>query len=458
MYDTLLNWTTASLHPFCSRTMSSRPQSASASSANPSPDAVSCWLCLEEGPDDESGAPLVRDCSCRGHSGFAHLPCLVKYAERKSKELVEKGMFNATDMLEEKAFEQCPNCKQAFQGDLCYDLTKAQLSFVEREFKDLQGLHVGALMKRNTVLNGKKEADRLEGEEICLKMLSLVDEMKKKSNPSLNVIALTGVYQDIGKFNFEIGTKCSLKKAKHYAEKARGVIITSGDRQLQWLVKPIENNIAKIETMLRGESPKHNTSNEVSCLRARYNYFLRFNECSVDTIQSGIELAEVLFKAYHTVEAVRLLETLVATSRRVHGSGHQRTKDAVLLLKKSLERYVVIESKPYQALRYENDGDSCVVEGPVPNQIALGELRKFDNEKLFSVASTDINVVLGTPVVLHGLKKAAHLNGEIGDVRDYCHSTNRYVVHLENKCLKPVRVKHYNLRIVFDLPGPTNLD
>jgi len=149
--------------------MSSRPQSTSASSANLPPDGASCWLCLEEGPDDE-GAPLVRDCSCRGHSGFAHLPCLVKYAERKSKDMIEKGLCKITDMIEERVFEQCPNCKQAFQGDLrCrYDLTKAQLSFVEREFKGLQGWNLGALMQRITAFDGGNEADRVEGEEICL--------------------------------------------------------------------------------------------------------------------------------------------------------------------------------------------------------------------------------------------------------------------------------------------------
>jgi hypothetical protein len=181
-------------------------------------------------------------------------------------------------------------------------------------------------------------------------------------------------------------------------------------------------------------------------------------EGSVGTIQSGIELASMLFKAYHTIEAVRLVKTLVVTSRRVHGSGHQSAKAAVLLLKKSLERYVFIESKPYQALRYENDGESCIVEGPVPNQVALDDLRKFDDEKTFSVASADIKFAFGTPVVLHRHKKAATLNGKIGDFRDYCHSTDRYVVYLEDKGLKPVKVKHGNLRIVFDLPDAKNVD
>jgi hypothetical protein len=59
--------------------------------------------------------------------------------------------------------------------------------------------------------------------------------------------------------------------------------------------------------------------------------------------------------------------------------------------------------------------------------------------------------------VLHGLKKTAHLNGKMGDARDYCHSTDRLVVYLEDKELKPVKVKPGNVRIIFDLPDPKNL-
>lgn len=41
-----------------------------------------CWICLDDGPDEMGGMPR-RDCSCRGHSGFAHLACLEEYAAQK---------------------------------------------------------------------------------------------------------------------------------------------------------------------------------------------------------------------------------------------------------------------------------------------------------------------------------------------------------------------------------------
>jgi E3 ubiquitin-protein ligase DOA10 len=49
------------------------------------PDGASCYICLDEGPDEE-GKPLVRDCSCRGDTaGFAHLSCIIEYAKQKKK-------------------------------------------------------------------------------------------------------------------------------------------------------------------------------------------------------------------------------------------------------------------------------------------------------------------------------------------------------------------------------------
>eukprot|EP00984_Skeletonema_dohrnii_P001534 scaffold486_cov148-Skeletonema_dohrnii-CCMP3373.AAC.15 len=176
-------------------------------------------------------------------------------------------------------------------------------------------------------------------------------------------------------------------------------------------------------------------------------------------MQVGVNLVTALFEAYHTMEALRLLNRLKVISRRVHGSDHRVTTDTMLLLNQLQVRYVCIDIDigsempyQYQALRYENDGKSCVIQGPVPRNVH--EPRNVDDEKTFSVPTAVICFQLGTPVMLHGLKKAAHLNGEIGDVREFCQSTDRCVVHLEDKGLKPVKVKHENLRIVFDLVDP----
>jgi hypothetical protein len=410
-------------------------------------------MCLEEGPDD-SGAPLVRDCSRRGHSGFAHLQCLVQYAKSKTKDFAERGELTLSTMFVEKLFERCPNCKQEFQGDLYYDMTKAQLSFVEneKEFKGANGWYLGTLRRRIHALDGKKEADRVEGEEICAKMLTLIDNMKKNGDPQLDVFTLASVYHDIGRFNYELGTNQCLERAKYYLEISRDVFVTMGDRDS---AVAIESNIANVEARLSGKNLPTKNESVLSAQRAHYNRFMlqAVGQNDVRTTQVGVRLPTALFEAYHTIEALRLLEKLACASRRVHGSDHRVTADTAFLLKRFQARYVSIgNGLNYQALRYENDGKSCVIQGPVPKNIF--EPRNVDNEKTFSVPTAVIYFSLGSPVMLHGLKKAAHLYGEIGDVREFCQSTDRCVVHLDDKGLKPVKVKYENLCILFDVADP----
>ena len=94
------------------------------------PNGAACYFCLGEEADEE-GKPLVRDCSCRGDSGFAHLDCLVKYAEQKCKAVVDRD-FGA--FAEPWYKYKCNNCKQPFQNQLSVDLASAFVSFTEATY------------------------------------------------------------------------------------------------------------------------------------------------------------------------------------------------------------------------------------------------------------------------------------------------------------------------------------
>ena len=84
-------------------------------------DGAACYFCLDEGPD-ETGKPVVRACSCRGNdAGFAHLSCMIKYAEQKSTSLVGKSDFVLP-------WYECLSCKQPFKGKLALAMTSACLS------------------------------------------------------------------------------------------------------------------------------------------------------------------------------------------------------------------------------------------------------------------------------------------------------------------------------------------
>ncbi len=79
-------------------------------------------------------------------------------------------------MFEERFFDRCPNCKQSFQGDIRRDMTKAQLSFIEREFKEVRAWHLSALIDWIPSLDVTVKADRIDGEGMIAKMLAIVEE------------------------------------------------------------------------------------------------------------------------------------------------------------------------------------------------------------------------------------------------------------------------------------------
>ena len=336
-------------------------------------------------------------------------------------------------------------------------MTKAQLSFIEREFKDVENWHVEAMVMRMTVLNANKVADRIEGEEICEEILSVIEDDMGNSKPSVDIETLTMAYKFLGMFHFYGGSDESLEKAKNYYEKARDACNTLPETEtVIFMTKSIEEELAHIEAAMNGSCLPEHVGFDLSSLQDTYKHLCQsVGENDIVTIGYGVHLARALFETSQTIEALRLLDKLLLTSRRVHGPGHKQTKSAESMWQQMKFRYVFVGKQPYQALSYEDDGNSYVVRGPLPKKGNLvGELRSVNSGTTFSVSSADIILARGIPVMLHGLKKASLLNGEIGDVRDYCKLSNRHVVHLEGKGLKPVKVKQENLRIVFDLPDP----
>ena len=85
-------------------------------------------------------------------------------------------------------------------------------------------------------------------------------------------------------------------------------------------------------------------------------------------VVAGLKYATGLRIAHHCIEAERLVTKLATIGRRVHGPEHNITIEAVGLLEKCKERYVIVcmpDSKTFQALRYENGGEVCVITGPM---------------------------------------------------------------------------------------------
>mmetsp|Transcript_25642 Transcript_25642/g.37277 ORF Transcript_25642/g.37277 Transcript_25642/m.37277 type:complete len:98 (+) Transcript_25642:2369-2662(+) len=94
---------------------------------------------------------------------------------------------------------------------------------------------------------------------------------------------------------------------------------------------------------------------------------------------------------------------------------------------------VFVESKQdwFQSLRFENDGEKLVIQGPKKPRKVVCE------EETLIVPSAYAIPRKRTSVVCHGLKREqAHLNGKIGEVR-VCYTSGRREIHFEESGLEP---------------------
>lgn len=125
-------------------------------------DVSSCWICLEEGQND-SGQQLLRDCSCRGGSGFSHLSCLVEYAGYKYQQINDVSQFS-------NPWEVCPSCNQNYQNELAVNLATKFVDFVENTYADDLSRYLEALLfKLTTLHNNRREKTRGGYQATCQK-------------------------------------------------------------------------------------------------------------------------------------------------------------------------------------------------------------------------------------------------------------------------------------------------
>jgi len=201
-----------------------------------------------------------------------------------------------------------------------------------------------------------------------------------------------------------------------------------------------------------------------------YRTIQREGENSLISIMVGVSYAVQLGQAKCSIEAERLVTKLAAISRQVYGEEHQCYKRSFKVLNQCKRRFIrVIRAIHidsggnfdeayilYRALRYENDGESCVITGPISFKGDGYE----DEGQTFCIPSSQFFPASGCPVICHGLINASHLNGKLGEVRSLPGAKNkddsgpiRLGVYFEDRKLKPAAVKAENLRIAFDLPS-----
>ena len=452
------------------------------------PDGAACYFCLGEDEGAEEGLSLVRDCSCRGDSaGFAHLNCLVTYAEQKCR---------AANYIDMEAFTEpwhkCNNCKQPFQNQLAIDLASAFISFTEATYghpgnskwdklKVMAALRIKIMSLSNNAHDAIMNMDTTEAIMIINKLLSMVDHTKEdlKMSGWIHMPKHSGEYQyytmlcgdfeafshgQLGRLTLKcIGSQDDYKISIKHFKKARAIYnlvgMTDQANVMEFKIKTETSfMLAFTEENLKDENLKDkNLSSTVKSLifqTWKDDYEKNLNNNGIEsrfTIRSGLEYAKLLRREACFIEALRLVTKLAHVSRRVLGPEHKMTKEYDDLLKSFEVREVIVlpDIRHFQALRYENEGEICVVQGPITKP------REVDEERIYRVESYLTLPFIGCPVICHGLLSASHLNGELGEVRKMKGTEDgiRLAVYFEKKGVKSALVKPGNVQVAFELPS-----
>mmetsp|Transcript_54272 Transcript_54272/g.115281 ORF Transcript_54272/g.115281 Transcript_54272/m.115281 type:complete len:455 (-) Transcript_54272:123-1487(-) len=410
------------------------------------PASASCWLCLEEDSPDE---PLIRDCSCRADSGWAHLNCLVSYYKHECDQ--------GDKPFDVYLWQKCNCCKQKHANHILLRLSREAKSYLTekypgREEKTLAGLHMilDAVMLMQHAGNADKEiAD--EGMAAAKQIISIAGDRRPASQLAQMFLAAAEESK---------GTRDGLKLAISHWENVK--ICAGQDAYAQ---KTSDMKIAELKHELGGESKDNvhanagksmksrapNRFGQLDMLEEKYHDSVRKQGAdSFDAIGDANVLGMNLFVNERGVEAQRLLNDNLCRSRRVLGPAHQFTLEAEKLLKQARQRLAGIIGEKltgsYHVLEYNEDARAYTLKGPILDP------RKEEEEDTRSVPMKDLLLLPGCPVICEGLKNASHLNGKLGSAKRYDHLTTRYQVNFEDETLKPVFVKKENLRVAFDLP------
>mmetsp|Transcript_35031 Transcript_35031/g.61523 ORF Transcript_35031/g.61523 Transcript_35031/m.61523 type:complete len:423 (-) Transcript_35031:162-1430(-) len=367
------------------------------------PPSTECWICLDGDPDDE-GKSIVRDCSCRGDdAGFAHLSCLVSYADRKTRDLIESGKG---DLLE--PWVECPHCRQNYQRQVALDMANSLLSFIDENCPGSEVLKLGGFsMIINTIDSMDYENInselREEGKRAASQMISAIQESVMSGEDIDNHLMFA--YGALAEFSETDKTRDGYEMALHYYEKVRDWNKSVGD---EMCAKGVEAAMDRVKSKRDGrkETPFID-GNLKESIRANYERCVREKgENSAATLQAGINLAQALQKSgIHGLECERLTNKLAIISRRVLGPGHDMTLQIENGLNFCRKRRVGMMTddgvKQYQALRFDEEERKYVVNGPISDP------RKSDEEEIMTVAINDIILVPGSPVHLPWAQKCS---------------------------------------------------
>ena len=343
------------------------------------PDGAACYFCLGEEADEE-GKPLVRDCSCRGDSGFAHLDCLVKYAEQKCKAVVDRDLAAFAESWHKfsEPWYKCNNCRQPFQNQLSIDLASAFVSFTEASYshpscskwdklKVLESLRMQIVA---LAIHGN-EVDKTERTMLINNMLSIINQTKKELNMSrwIHMPKASEEYQYYrilcGNYEALAHMQIGMNLSSDTSEEGKNVVIGRFKKaraiynlvdmkiEAQRMEDIISVYIANMQATNQQSVSPAVASSVLQTIKSTYEQYLNTQGMNSElTLRSGLTYATMLWDAKHCIEAERLAIKVATVSHRVFGPEHKYSVEADELLEKCRKRYVFVppDDKRFQAL------------------------------------------------------------------------------------------------------------
>ena len=414
------------------------------------PAGATCLFCLDGGLDNTE-TPLVRDCSCRGDAaGFVHLPCLIEYAEQKSRQATtDSPDFIAVTFAD--PWKKCLNCHQPYQNKLALDLGSAFVSFADATYGHTEDMTWDKL-RVITALQAKIEhlVKLDENRTECLtnldRMISMIRQIKTnlkmsrwlfESQDSFEYkfyVTVCGefeapAYEVYGISTMSVNTVTGYTQALSYFKMASiiySLLLSRTESEenrhnLSVQSERMENKIDLVKKLLAeltnsGEDRNMDKFDEVRKAKEEYEDSIKaYGLNSLQALYNGLTYVKIMQHVNQFIKAERFLTDLVARSRLVHGPEHVCTVEADKLLVKCKTRYVAIKpenegvndadkknAETFQAIRYENNDEICVVTGPI------NEPRHEDDENTIHVEIQRIYPLVGCPVMVLEFERGRH--------------------------------------------------
>ena len=413
----------------------------------PPPPTASCYICLENSTDSK---PLLRNCACRGDTGWAHVACLAKFATSKVTEAQREKDPSIDKSCKFWEFtENCILCKTPYMQNMALAMAEA---FV-KQYEHLPDTNELRCLSLYYLASSRYNVDDTDG----------ALELYKGLLQTYGILTKTGVDVRMEEGNVH-GSIAALFLKNNQFKNA----LTSIERQRELCVAVCGPNSLEVQrvtdmkdTMMErigyeeGER-SHQRGDPAADLVLARKKFKEYWEDTRTTNRSkrfGLYLSLILAlrKNKKHQECLEKCEELIAESRQIFGSDHPDTQKYENLAKHyrqlmvwaviDCEQQSAINGQRVQVLRATKDARKY---------ICLIKNRNGVSSK-FKVTPNQFILETGTRVKVQGLASSTYLNGIIGIIRSFDKEKRLYAVSVSVETMKTfvVPIKPINLNVYF---------